>query len=308
MVNKITTYVGVPILIAGMIGGFLNTIIFLSLKTFRKRSCAFFLTLMSIVNMGQLITSLRSRIAINGFGIDWTESSVFFCKARSYFLQFCALISFSCMCLATIDQFLATSLRPRWQNVITLKRAYSCGAAFVVLWTLHGIPSLIWYELIPPSVNGKLVCRITNPVFQVYINHVYVLLLTGVLPMAITFLFGSLAYRNVRQIPYRTIPLVRRELDKQLTSMVLVQIVHNCLVIVPYLSVLIVTHSIALVGGSSVNDKMTFYLVVTNIIHYLYYAVSRSFLKRIARRASPSRVPSTFTFVSRNDFVSSLPT
>lgn len=275
LVNKFTTYAGLPILVAGVIGGFFNTIIFLSLKTFRKRSCAFFLTVMSAVNIGQLLTSLRSRIAINGFGVDWTESSLFFCKGRSFLLQFFALTSFSCMCLATIDQFLATSLRPRWQNVITLKRASICSAAIIAVWTLHGIPSVIWYELIQPSPTSQVVCRITNPVFQIYINNGYVLLLTGVLPISVTLLFGSLAYRNVRQIPYRIIPLVRRELDKQLTSMVLVQIVYNFLVLLPYLTVLIVTRSINLVGRSAVDDTLSFYLSVTNIIHFLYYAVSR---------------------------------
>ena len=275
LVHKLTMYAGLPILIAGMIGGLFNTIIFLSLKTFRKRSCAFFLTVMSVVNIGQLMTSLRSRIIINGFGVDWTESSLFYCKARSFLLQFFALTSFSCMCSATVDQFLATSLRPRWQNVITLKRACICSAAFIALWTLHGIPSVIWYKLIQPSPMSQVVCRMTNPAFQIYINNGYVLLLTGVLPVSITLLFGSLAYRNVRQIPYRTIPLVRRELDKQLTSMVLVQIVYNFIVLLPYLSVLIVTHSINLVGRSSVDDTLSIYLTVTNIIHFLYYAVSQ---------------------------------
>ena len=281
LANKLTTYAGLPILVAGVIGGFFNTIIFLSLKTFRKRSCAFFLTVMSVVNIGQLITALRSRIAIDGFGIDWTESSLFYCKARSFLLQFFALTSFSCMCLATIDQFLATSLRPRWQNFITLKRACIYSVAFIALWTLHGIPSVIWYELILPSPTSQVVCRITNPAFQIYINNGYVLLLTGVLPVSITLLFGSLAYRNVRQIPYRTIPLVRRELDKQLTSMVLVQIVYNFIVLLPYLTVLIVTRSINLVGRSSVDDTLSFYLSVTNIIHFLYYAVSRFSAERL---------------------------
>jgi hypothetical protein len=56
----------------------------------------------------------------------------------------------------------------------------------------------------------------------------------GVLPISITVLFGYLAHRNVQQLSHRTLPLVRRELDKQLTVMVLTQVVFNFFAITPY--------------------------------------------------------------------------
>ena len=74
-------------LIAGVIGGFFNIIVFLSLQTFRQSSCAFYLTIMSIVNIGQLFTGLLSRIMISGFDIDWTVTSLFYCKFRYYCFQ-----------------------------------------------------------------------------------------------------------------------------------------------------------------------------------------------------------------------------
>jgi hypothetical protein len=71
----VTTYSGILILIAGVIGGFLNLVVFLSLQTFRQNSCAFYLTVMSFVNIGNLLTGLLSRIMIYGFDIDWTQIS-----------------------------------------------------------------------------------------------------------------------------------------------------------------------------------------------------------------------------------------
>jgi hypothetical protein len=68
--KQVTIYIGIPIFIAGILGGFLNIITFLSLRTFRESSCAFYLTVMSFVNIGQLIAGLLSRIMINGFNID----------------------------------------------------------------------------------------------------------------------------------------------------------------------------------------------------------------------------------------------
>ncbi|CAF1025253.1 unnamed protein product [Rotaria sordida] len=122
--DEITIYLGIPILVIGVLGRILNIIIFMSLKTFRQNSCAFFLTIMSFVNIGQLLLSLFSRIVIIGFNVDWTDSSLTFCKFRYYCLQICALTSYTCMCLATIDQFLATSLHVYWQQFINIKKAY----------------------------------------------------------------------------------------------------------------------------------------------------------------------------------------
>jgi hypothetical protein len=85
--QQITIYVGISILIVGVIGGLLDTLVFLSLKTFRQSSCAFYLTVMSVVNVGQLLTGLLSRVMISGFTVDWTETSVFYCKFRLFVLQ-----------------------------------------------------------------------------------------------------------------------------------------------------------------------------------------------------------------------------
>ena len=273
--NRVVIGVGLPIFIGGILGGILNIIVFLSLKTFRQSSCAFFLTVMSFVNIGQLVTSLRNRIAIYGLNIDWTESSLFFCKARGYTLQVFTLISYTCMCLATVDQCLATSLRPRWQKSLTLGRAYRICASFALIWLLHSIPCIIWYSLVHSSTTGSVVCRITNAAFQVYVNDVYVLVLSGILPLVITIVFASLAYRNVRQIPYRSIPLVRRELDKQLTSMVLVQVMHNVLVILPNLTVLIARNFISASIRESMESNRNVLFMALNLAYYLYYAVSR---------------------------------
>ena len=56
--NVVTIFGGIPILITGVLGGFVNTLVFLSLQTFRQSSCAFYLTVMSILNIGQLFTGI----------------------------------------------------------------------------------------------------------------------------------------------------------------------------------------------------------------------------------------------------------
>jgi hypothetical protein len=133
--QQMTIYWGIFILFSGLLGGILNCIVLLSLKTFRQNSCAYYLTIMSIFNIGQLIVSGFSRIMITGFG--WTQTSLFYCKFRTMFLHLCSLTSFTCMCLATIDQFLATSSRRRWQQFSNIKIAYSLSLILVLIWIFH---------------------------------------------------------------------------------------------------------------------------------------------------------------------------
>lgn len=272
--RQLTKYFGISALVAGVIGALLNIVVFLSLKTFRQNSCAFFLTVMSFVNIGQLLTALFSRIMITGFGLNFTESSPPYCKFRYYCLQVCALTSYSCMCLATADQFFGTSFRLQWQQFLTIRRAHIISALCLITWLVHGIPCFMFFHPVVSPTTGIVSCSVISGIYQQYYTYCYLLILAGALPIFITVLFGCLAYRNVRQIPYRTVPLVRRELDKQLTSMVLVQVVHNFIVIVPYISAVCWAYLAPPSTQSLYYIPMTYSIRITGLVYYLYFAVS----------------------------------
>jgi len=273
---QVTIYLGIPILITGIIGGILNIIVFLSLKTFRQNSCAFYLMIMSIVNIGNLITGLLSRIMISGFNMDWTQSTIFYCKFRPYCLQSCISISFTCMCLATINQFLATYSNPRWQRWSNIKIAHRLTIIFIILWLLHGIPFLIYYNRIKIFSTDQYTCVITNQIFQVYTTVIQTIGFYGFVLVIINTLFGLLAYRNVRNLTYRTISLVRRELDKQLTTIVLIQAVYNFIITIPYLIVNILTLNTTIMGFSITSSQLEFANILTLCIFYLNFSVSNN--------------------------------
>ncbi|CAF3671347.1 unnamed protein product [Rotaria sp. Silwood1] len=270
--QKVTLYLGQPILIFGIIGGIFNLIVFLSLKTFRQSSCAFYLIIMSCVNIGQLLTGYLSRIMITGYHIDWTQTSLFYCKLRWYFFQTFTLTSYACMCLATIDQYLATSSYRRCQQWNNIKLAYCLCTASFIFAILHGVPSIIYYNYTDSPIANTLICTIINGVYQRYRTYGFNVFLGGALPIFITVLFGSLAYRNVKQLAYRTVPLVRRELDKQLTSMVLVQIVYIFIAIVPYTVVIIITTNLDLQNKPILTAELQLTEYLSAIIYYSYFA------------------------------------
>ena len=271
--QQIITYMGMSTVITGVIGNLFNITIFLSLKTFRQNSCAFYLIVMSVSNIVQLLTGQLSRVVISGFGKDWTQTSLAYCKCRWYLINVCSFISFTCLCLAIIDQFLATSARVHWQQWSNIKIAKRASMISIILWVIYGTPYLIYYGHSRSATTGATICSATSASFRLYHAYMNNIVLYGGLPICITVLFGSLAYRNITHIAYRTVPLVRRELDKQLTNMVLIEIIFSFFFVLPY----IISGVIALIPnaiGQSGSAQLSFALNVTACFYYLHFSVS----------------------------------
>ena len=185
-------------------------------------------------------------------------------------------MSMSCMCLATIDQFLAAQSNVRWYrfNNVKLARYIFLGLLLCLVFLL--VPYLIYYDQIISASTGKVVCAITNAIFSKYSDYAQSLFVLIIIPMAIMTVFGLLAYRNVQNISYRTIPLVRRELDKQLTSMVLVQVFYNIPVMTP---MLIATFYNGVAGSTlSACDRIKMSITINLCIlwYYLFAVVNIS--------------------------------
>jgi len=231
--KEMIIYIVIPLCIIGVIGGCLNVIIFISLKTFRESSCAFYLMMMSVFDIVRFFANVLPYIMRWGFGIDWGISSLFFCKMRLCMFCTCTLISMTCLCLSIIDQYLATCNNLRWQKWCNIKISHRLTGLFIIIWIFHGIPYLIFENHIISPLTNETVCQVTNNIFNEYLTYGYYLTLSNLLPL-ITVLFGLMAYHNARHLGDRIVPLVRRELDKQLTVMVLVQVLISFCSLIPY--------------------------------------------------------------------------
>lgn len=303
--QDIAVYMGVPILFAGIIGGLLNCIVFLSLRTFREKTCTFYLIIMSFVNIGQLLTSLLPRIMINGFDVDWTRSTPWYCKFRMYILQLCTLMSYTCMCLATIDQYLSTSLDPFWQQLSNIKITRILSVSFFIFWSLHGIPFVIYLNTVVSQTTNQMSCVYTNTAMAQYFNYGFLVTLAGFLPVVVTILFGFLAYRNVTQFDFRRVPLIRRELDRQLSVMVLVEVIFNCFATIPYIITYIVIRLPRIANDPFRYAQVSLASSILINLYYLHYAVSeKSFSKMIEQyNMDCFRHHSTYTSLYQKGFV-----
>jgi hypothetical protein len=107
--QQYTIYVSFIILFGGIIGNTLNIIVFSHLRIFRKNQSAFYLITESIVNCITLSIPFTFRIGINAFNYDPSQTSIVWCKLRQVLGQACALISFTIVCFAAVDQYFSTN-------------------------------------------------------------------------------------------------------------------------------------------------------------------------------------------------------
>ncbi|CAM4906924.1 unnamed protein product [Rotaria socialis] len=211
--NECNIYGGFFVFSIGIIGSILNIIIFSSLKAFRETSTAFYMTVASAVNIFQLVFGLLTRILINGYNIDPTKT----------------LSSMS------IDQFLL--LTNRWCHLCNLQLASRLIIIAVIVSFLHGIPVILFQDLYPPLDTGQTSCSFTNIGYSIYYSRFPFPILLGILPLTVRITFGVLAFVNVRALHNRQAGMCRKEKserDKQLTTMVLVEVAIGVIVTLPY--------------------------------------------------------------------------
>ena len=272
--QQVTIYLNLGNLFAGVIGGILNIAVFLSLKTFRESTCAFYLIVISFFNMGQLLTGALSRVLITGFSIDWTSTSIFYCKFRIYLIQVWGLISLSLLSLATIDQYLATCSRPRWQKWSNIKTVRLANLCTILLCLVYSSLYLVFYDVRVSPLTNRVTCMSSNTIFDQYQTNFHRFVMLGFLPNSITGVFGVLAYTNVKNLAYRTVPLVRREHDKQLTVMLLVQAAFNICVLLFYNILSLIAPYIVSSRDPVVIARVDFAQIVSYCFYYAYFAVS----------------------------------
>ena len=135
----------------------------------------------------------------------------------------------SIVCFVAIDQFLSTNPAPYLRQLSSLKMARYQICFATCLCLLHTIPFGVFSQIHP-----SLGCILSNSVLINYYSYFYFPILNGLLPIFVSSLFSMLAYRNVRHIVRRQVPLNRRRLDQQLTAMIFVRVIFFVWLQLPY--------------------------------------------------------------------------
>ncbi len=135
--QQITIYSGFCLIVIGIIGNGINVLVFSSVRSYRTTPCAFYFLMASIYNIIFIGINLSSRIAITGYGFDLSRTSIVWCKMRLFIGFSFTLISLSCSCLATIDQYFVTSQSAYLRHFSNIKWARRLVFVITIIWFLH---------------------------------------------------------------------------------------------------------------------------------------------------------------------------
>ncbi len=207
----------------------MNILTFTQLRLFRDNRSAFYLTVESTSSFLYQFFYLTVTILTAIYGDDATERSLPWCRLRYIYPSTLVLTISYIVCFAAIDQFCSTSYQFNLRQLCTLKLAQRLTFGCVCFWIAHSIVFGLFYD-IHPSFG----CIISNPAFLRYTTYFYYPVLSGVLPIIMASFFAFLAYRNVRRIVRRQIPIVRRRLDQQMTAMILTRVILLVCLVSPY--------------------------------------------------------------------------
>ncbi|CAF0931774.1 unnamed protein product [Adineta ricciae] len=189
--SQFATYVSIPICILCSISELFSIIVFLSLKTFRQSSCAFYLMSMSVFNFIRLVFGTSLIIISTAFPINWTPALLYYCQLRTSIIGLCYLGAITTLCLAVIDQYFATSARPQWQRWSNIKLAHRLVLVITIIWALHASLFFIYFNQL--ALSNTSTCIATNQIFVQYYIYGYFFTYGNFFPL-VSAMFAVLAF------------------------------------------------------------------------------------------------------------------
>ncbi|CAF3769878.1 unnamed protein product [Rotaria sp. Silwood1] len=281
--NSITIYLGLPIFIFGTSGNLLN--IRLLWRT-RRNPCAFIFLVISFINCIVLFYGLFTKILSVNFHVDWFTTNLIWCKTRALFGQASFLISLTCTCLASIDRFLVSCRQEKYRKLSRLSIATWAIILIIIFWLALFLPFAVHTELVQNLLTGLLSCTyVGNQAFVNYQIYFAFPIYYGLLPSTILIITGLLTYRNTNKLQIRR---QRQVVQKQLTSMMLLQIPIILFSTLPY--IIFTEYSIFTATMTKTANQKAIELVITNIVSitcyitfacpfFVFFASSKSFRK-----------------------------
>ncbi|CAF1505250.1 unnamed protein product, partial [Adineta steineri] len=185
---------------------------------------------------------------------------------RVYIGNSVTLISLSCSCLATIDQFFVTSRNANLRRFSNMKLTYRILLIISLISCLHGIPILLFYNI--SSITKT--CINTNAGYAIY-TPIYGTAVLCFIPVIIMIIFGYLTYYNINSIRI----LTEQQADRQLIRMILSQAISAFITFMPY--GINIAYSQITLNISKDPYRLnieSFISMMTTLLSYIYYAAN----------------------------------
>ncbi|CAF4233673.1 unnamed protein product [Rotaria socialis] len=216
----VSTTVGFVILFFGVVGNLLNILTLIKLGNHKHNTSSLYILVKSFFDLIVLFVGLFAVILNHGLSINSMSTNVVWCKARIPLIYINGFSSFTCLCLHSIDTFLATSNSAYWRRKSNVRTARILIIGFLFLWIGHELP----YFFIQDTFNLR--CVSTNGAYTQYSTYFIAFGLFAIIPVSIVSIFGYLSYRHVHSQLLEDTHRPLSRLTKQMTSMALFQIIN----------------------------------------------------------------------------------
>ncbi len=195
----LTLYILPICFIFGVIGNFLNMIVFYQ-KHLRKNSCSVYFISTSVFNLLVMFFGILPIVLPSYLSYDYASYSISYCKSRSYIVHVLLMMSRSSVALASIDRFaLCTpNIHLRFLNQYHIAIRLMILVCF--LWLVIPIHMLVEVGIQMP---GKR-CG-AGGIYSI-IYGIYSAIVTTI-PLLIMVIFSSLAIRDLRHVRSRVQPM-----------------------------------------------------------------------------------------------------
>ena len=216
------------LLLCGVVGNLLNILTLITLGNYKHNASSLYILAKSFFDLIALFIGVFTVILTRGLRIDSMSTNFVWCKTRIPLLYIHALGSYTCLCLQSIDTFLATSHSPYLRQKSNIRAARALIIGFVFLWIMHELPYFFFQDLI------NLKCVSTISVYTQYRTYFIAFGLLTMIPVSIVFIFGYLTYRNVHGQSLQDRQRSSSRLTRQMTSMSLFQIINVLIFSIPF--------------------------------------------------------------------------
>ena len=198
-------YVLLVIYISGNIGNMISFLIFLK-KSWKKNVCVFYFKFCLLFNTCYINCSTLGFILINGFHINFQNSTQFVCKIYFYLTLLFGTLTPTILIFASIDRLLISSQNTDTRLYSSKRLAYFSISISTFFWTIYNIHALIKVN-IQQIYLGVFTC--TYDLSMAYLNFVTYSLATIHLAFFLLMIILCLfAFKNVRRI--RAVPRTTR--------------------------------------------------------------------------------------------------
>lgn len=229
LLASVSNYVDIYMSSIFFVTGLINAVMILFIFTrhqFRQSSSSIYILTKAICDIILLNMITFSRLYAGATGTNATLTNVIWCKLRSSAFTFVTCFSFGCVYLSGFDQWVCTSRDVRKRQWHSKRVAYyAILTLFIFSLGLTGVPIFVMYlpRAAPPA------CTFTTIVFAEYYNLFFSPMVFCILPIVVPVTFGLFTYRNIRLFTNRT-----NRIERQLTRMILLQLVVVSIVSIPY--------------------------------------------------------------------------